>query len=198
MADSKRLRLASILFEAGFVVLGVFLALVANEWRSDVKARQHAEVARAGIIEEIRTNRAAVEEMRDYHRVLIDSLRTRPPDGPPPFHLYQRGFANAATTLSTAWDAANATDAVSFMDFDDVLAFSALYAQQDRYERTTLEIGAVIFGELFETGSAGVARNVRSLADINGSLYYQELGLLAAYDRTLEQVTGLAPASTGS
>lgn len=189
MPESRRVRLAPILLEAGFVVLGVFLALVANEWRSDVNARERAALARAGVVEEIRTNGEAVRQMRDYHAALLDTLRSIPSDGPPPTpRVFERGFAGAATTLCTAWDAANATDAVSHMDFDDVLAFSALYAKQRRYERVAEEIGSVIFGEIFERGSFGVAERYRSLADVNGSLLYLETDLLAAYDSVLARL----------
>lgn len=159
------------------------LALVANEWRNDVNARERAAVAREGIVAEIRANREAVRQMRDYHARLIDTLRTFGPDGRMPSpRVFSRGFANAATTLSTAWDAANATDAVSHMAFDDVLAFSELYAQQRRYERVAEEVGSMIFGALFDRGTAGVTQNHRSIADINGSLLYLEHGLVAAYD----------------
>ncbi|MEP0546041.1 MAG: hypothetical protein ABJF88_03850 [Rhodothermales bacterium] len=186
MSESRRIRLAPILLEAGFVVLGVFLALVANEWRADANARERAASARAGVIEEIRNNRETVRQMRDYHAHLIDTLRTFPSDGPAPSpRVFHRGFANAATTLSTAWEAANATDAVSHMNFDDVLAFSALYAEQRRYEQVTQEIGSVIFGELFARGTFGVTERYRSLADLNGSLLYLEHALVSAYDSVL-------------
>ena len=182
----RRIHLAPILLEAGFVVLGVFLALVANEWRSDVNDREQAALARTGIIEEIRTNREAVREMQRYHTHLVDTLRTFPREGPGPSpRVFARGFANAATTLSTAWDAANATGAVGHMDFDDVLAFSALYPQQRRYEHVTKEIGSVLFAEIFARGSFGVAERYRNLSDINGSLLYLEHGLVAAYDSVL-------------
>jgi hypothetical protein len=195
MAADRSFRLAPILLEAGFVVLGVFLALVANEWRADVNARKQAAIARTGIVEEVRANREAVRAMRDYHARLIDTLRTfGPEDAAPSPRLFSRGFANAATTLSTAWDAANATDAVSHMAFDDVLAFSELYAQQRRYERVAEEVGSVIFGALFDRGTSGVTRNHRSLADINGSLLYLEHGLVAAYDSVLARLDG-APAT---
>lgn len=189
MAHRPAIRLAPILLEAGFVVLGVFLALVANEWRSDVNARERAAHARAGVIEEIRMNRAAVQEMVDYHARLIDTLRALPADGPAPSpRVFNRGFANAATLRSTAWDAANATDAVSHMAFADVLAFSELYAEQVQYERVAREVGGIIFGEIFERGTFGVAQKYRSLSDINGSLLYMESGLVTAYDSVLARV----------
>ena len=189
MADDRSFRLTPILLEAGFVVLGVFLALVANEWRANANARERAALARTGIIEEIRTNREAVQHMHRYHAHLVDTLRSFTAERPPPSpRVYREGFANAAATLSTAWDAANATDAVSHMAFEDVLAFSELYAQQQRYERVAEEVGAVIFSEIFDHGSFGVAENYRSLSDINGSLLYLERGLLAAYDSVLARL----------
>ena len=189
MTDARPFRLAPILLEAGFVVLGVFLALVANGWRADVNARNQAASARATVIEEIRANREAVLEMQRYHAALLDTLQAFPPGSPPPSpQTFSRGFANAATTLSTAWDAANATDAVSHMDYEDVLAFSALYALQHRYERTAEEIGSVIFDAIFERGSDGVAANHRNLSHINGALLYLEYRLLAAYDELLERL----------
>lgn len=189
MAESRRVRFAPILLEASFVVLGVFLALVANEWRADANARARADSARATIIEEIRTNREAVQEMQRYHAHLLDTLQTFPAGRPPPSpRVFSEGFANAATTLSTAWDAANATDAVSHLDYEDVLAFSELYALQQRYERTAEEVGSVIFGAIFERGSDGVAANYRNLSHINGALLYLEYGLIAAYDSVLTRL----------
>ena len=189
MADARSFRFAPILLEASFVVLGVFLALVANEWRADANAREQAASARATIIEEIRANREAVQEMQRYHAHLLDTLQTFPAGSPPPSpRVFSQGFANAATTLSTAWDAANATDAVSHMDYEDVLAFSALYALQQRYERTAEEVGSVIFGAIFERGSDGVAANHRNLSHIVGVLFYLERELLAAYDELLDRL----------
>lgn len=188
MPDARSFRFAPILLEASFVVLGVFLALVANEWRADANAREQAASARATIIEEIRTNREAVRHIRDYHAHLLDTLRSFPSRTPPSPRVFSRGFASAATTLSTAWDAANATDAVSHMDYEDVLAFSELYALQQRYERTAEEVGSVIFGAIFERGSDGVAENYRNLSHINGALLYLEYGLLAAYDSVLTRL----------
>lgn len=193
MADPRSFRLAPILLEASFVVLGVFLALVANEWRADANARTHATSARATVIEEIRSNRAALAASHDYHEGLLDTLRSGfSLGGPPPNpSVFSEGFVRPATSLSTAWDAAGATDALSHMDYDEVLAFSKLYALQQRYERTSEGVGSVIFAEIFERGVPGVAENYRNLSYIIASLLYREHELLDEYDRVLTQLDGV-------
>ena len=194
MPEPSRLRLSPVLLEASFVVLGVFLALVANEWRSEANARERAERAREGIVEEIGTNRATAAESYAYRERLLDTLRAYfPPDSPPPSPaLFQQGFVRPITLLSTAWEAANATDAVSHMDYDEVLVLSVVYAQQRRYEQAAQEVGTVLFGEIMEKGVPGVAANYRNLAYLIGAFYYQEGELVAAYDRVLEAL-GEAP-----
>ena len=183
-------RLAPILLEAGFVVLGVFLALVANEWRADANAREHAEAARASIVEELETNRAAVAASAAYHEALVDSLGARmaPGSRAPSAALFSDGFVRPATVLTTAWDAANATDALGHMDYDDVLAFSRLYAMQERYATTAANTGSVIFGEIMARGVPGIAANYRNLIYLIGSFLYLERALLEEYGAVLARL----------
>jgi hypothetical protein len=194
VSESARFRLAPILIEAFFVVLGVFLALVANEWQVNAAARERAASARASIVEEIRANQEATAASHAYHERLLDSLRAYfPPDHPPPSPaLFNQGFVRPITLLTTAWEAANATDALDHMDYDEVLAFSKLYAMQRRYERSAVEAGSVIYAEIMERGVPGVAANQRNLAYIIGAFYFLEEELLGEYVRVLEAL-GEAP-----
>lgn len=194
MSEPARFRLAPILLEAFFVVLGVFLALAANAWREDASARERAEHARFSIVEEIEVNRAATVSVLAYHQRLLDSLRLYAPAGHPPPSpvLFDRGFLRPTTLLSTAWEAASATDAVNHMDYQEVLAFSQLYAMQRRYERSALEAGSVLYGEIMARGTHGVAANHRNLSHIIMAFSYLERELLAAYDETMDRL-GEAP-----
>ncbi len=195
MPDRRAIHLAPILLEASFVVLGVFLALVANEWRANANARDRGENARTGILEELRTNRAAVAAAAAYHEALFDSLGAQMgPDGKAPTPaLFSEGFVKPATALTTAWDAAKATDAVNHMDYDDVLAFSRLYAMQERYATTAENTGSIIFGEIMARGVPGVAANYRNLIYLIGSFLHLERGLLHEYDTVLARFGGQAP-----
>lgn len=187
-------RLAPILLEAFFVVLGVSLALLGNEWRMSANARAHAADARTSIVEEVRANRAAAQHSYGYHSGLLDSLRTYFPAGrlPPLPTLFSEGFVRPITLLTTAWEAANATDAVSHMDYGEVLTFSTLYAMQRRYVQSATEAGSVIYGEIMEHGIPGVAANHRNLAYLIGAFYYLERELIVEYDRVLAAL-GEAP-----
>lgn len=193
----RRIHLPSILLEAFFVVLGVSLALSGNEWRNRVNDQNRADRARMSIIDEVRSNREATLTSRAYHGQLLDSLRHyRAPESPPPsMELFRQGFFKPTTALTTAWDAASATDAISHMDYEDVLTFSKLYAFQSRYERTALEAGTVLYGKIMEDGLAGVTANHRNLSYIIGSFYYLENGLVEEYDRVLSEL-GEAPADS--
>lgn len=140
MAASATNRIAwtPILLQAFFVVLGVVLALGANEWREQASHARHADRALESIQEELKANREAVSASLDYHLHLTDTLRYFIPraDGTPPaqqadYRLFSRGYIGPATVLSTAWDVANTTNAVSYMDYDDVLLLSRTYASQE-------------------------------------------------------------------
>lgn len=192
MSD-RRIPVASILLEASFVVLGVFLALVANDWLADRNARDRAARARQSIIVEVRANREAVASSQAYHSALLDSLRARPASAPPPTpRFFSQGFVHPAKPRSTAWDTATATDAVAAMDYDEVLAFSTLYASQDRYDTSAELAGSVIYNALFEQGAEGVAANARNLSQLIHSFVYMEDGLIEEYDAALDAVDASA------
>jgi hypothetical protein len=84
------------------------------------------------------------------------------------------------------------------MDYDEVLAFSKLYAMQRRYERSAAEAGSVIYAEIMERGVPGVAANHRNLAYIIGAFYYLEEGLMGEYDRVLHALGGASADSLAS
>ncbi len=179
--SKQRIAWRPLLLEAFFVVLGVVLALAANEWREYRNHRQHAAQALAGIREELDANRRAVDDALRYHLHLADTLRLflAQPDGRPP--TFSRGFTDPATMLSTAWETANATDAVSYMDYDDVLLLSRTYAGQRSYEQQKQNVGQLIYARLFDEGFQGVYGNLANLQTILMTFAYRECQLLESY-----------------
>jgi hypothetical protein len=198
MPRSARLRTIDwrpILLEAFFVVLGVVLALAANEWRQSIADRRSAARALESIREEIASNRQAVLASARYHIQLTDTLNalrrlaaSAPDSGVPSPRVFSQGFVSPAALLSTAWEAAAATDAVRHMDHDDVLVLARIYEQQRRYATQTDEIGGLIYRELFDRGTTGIVRNYANLSSIIAALWYRECGLLAGYDRALAEL----------
>lgn len=192
-SDENRLQWLPILLEALFVVLGVVLAFAANEWREGRNEKKHAQTALEGVINELEVNRSAVESSLLYHYHLTDTLRqiysqklgpgevVAHPDG----RIFSRGYIAPAALLSTAWDAANATDAVSAMAYADVLKLSQIYQSQRRYEQQVQQSGQLIYTKLFNEGHEGMQRNYGNLSTILSTFWYQECKLLSNYEDVL-------------
>jgi hypothetical protein len=193
-----------IFLEAFFVVLGVVLALAANEWRQSMVDRRAATTALETIRQELATNRAAVLRSLRYHLYLSDTLSalrrqattsSTESSALPDVRLFREGFVRPATLLSTAWQAAAATEAVRNIDHEDVLVLAGIYKQQRRYATQSEQIGALIYGEIFARGTSGMIRNFANLTSIIGAFWYRECDLLLAYDRALAELRGAAAAA---
>ncbi len=102
----------TLLLEAFFIVLGVVLALGANNLREQRSNVQHAATALESIRDELETNRQAVDNALAYHAHLSDTLRTylqpasqrdgATPAPQPDMGVFSEGFIHPATTFSTA------------------------------------------------------------------------------------------------
>jgi hypothetical protein len=189
-----------ILLEAFFVVLGVVVALAANEWRQGQADRRSAATALESIREELETNRQSVLRSLQYHLRLSDTLgmirRQAAASGDsaslPSVRVFSEGFVHPASLLSTAWEAAAATDAVRHMAHDDVLVLAGMYEQQRRYATQSEQIGALIYGEIFARGMGGMIRNYANLSSIIAAFWFRECELLLGYDRALAELRGSA------
>jgi hypothetical protein len=175
------------LFEATFVVLGVVLALAANELRQGRQDHRRATVATTAIAAELQSNRAALVSASRYHTELLDSLRVnRPANWRPSAWMFPRGFVAPAQLSSTAWESAGDAGVVEHMPYPVVLRLSRAYADQNRYEHQAQSIGSVIYAELYRNGVEGVTGNYRNLGNLIGSFLYREKHLIALYDSTLK------------
>jgi len=195
--EEQKLRWKPMLLEAFFVVFGVVLALAANEGREHYNRKQHAATALESVRHELAVNRQAILESLTYHLLLSDTLqylssRTGPSgiaeQRYPNARLFSRGYIGPATLLNTAWQAANATDAVSAMDYADVLLLSQVYEDQRSYEYQAQQAGQLIYAKLFNEGHEGIRRNLANLNTLIAAFWYRECGLIARYDEVLDQI----------
>ena len=188
----------TLLLEAFFIVLGVVLALGANDWREQRSNVRHAATALESIRDELETNRQAVDNALAYHAHLSDTLRIylRPasqrdgatPAPQPNMGIFRKGFISPAITFSTAWQAAHATGAISYMAYDDVLLLSRIYESQRQYYDQHKLVGQNIYTTLFNEGYAGMLRNIENLQFIIVTFMYQECQLLEHYNEVLPQL----------
>lgn len=203
MADSSpgdssrtdfRASLRSAALEAGLVVLGVVLAFAANEWRMGKEAEERARLALDAVALELEANAGAVASSLEYHQEKMFGLREALDSGEsvsPGF--FNQGFIHPAQLLSTAWDAATATDAVHGWDYDQLLAVSKLYGSQERYAVQSLGVSQVIYGHLIEEGTAGLAQRQEQLAAIVSTFWWRECQFLVEYGDVLPGLGRTAP-----
>lgn len=197
MDRPARIPWRQIFLESFFVVLGVVLALAANEWRRSANERALAREAENGIIAEFETNREAVRNAAVYHLALTDSLmrylgQTGGPRREVHPGLFSRGFVSPAPLLSTAWEAASATGAVNRMSYDRVLAYATMYQRQEEYAVQSHQVAEMLYGALFEKGIGGVVGNAQNLQSILSTFWYRECQLLGRYDGILDGIENIA------
>ncbi len=174
------------LFEATFVVLGVVLALSANEWRQARADRAQSQQAIVAIIQELKANRHKVSAAADYHYGLLHELNGKAPDWRPPMSVFAKGFIAPARTARTAWASASETGALAKTDYGTVMALSQAYALQAHYEAQVRSISDIIYGDIFRRGMQAVLANHANLASTINTLVFRERELIQAYDDILK------------
>lgn len=192
MAQKSSINIKAIFLEAFFVVLGVVLAFAANEWRENRNHKNHAQQALSTIVDEIVTNQKAVEEKLAYHSYLIDTLSaylTGHTENPKPdYRVFSKGFISPAYPLSTAWDVAQATDALSAMDYQDVLILSRIYNLQERYNFQSQSIAGNIYEIMLTTGSENILDNTNNLLSVLHMFTFREKELIRNFKEVLKEV----------
>ena len=186
MNTKTRDALRAALFEASFVLLGVLLALLANDWRQNRADRDESNRALGAILEELRSNRDAVAESMDYHGELLQLLHgEHDPAWRPSLSDFPKGFIFPARVTRTAWDSAAETGALAKTDFAVVMDLSGAYALQERYEAQSQSIGDVIYGEIFRHGIDSILDHPDHLASIVSTFVYREGELLRQIEDTI-------------
>lgn len=176
------------LFEAAFVVLGVVLALAANEWRKSRADIVQANTALTEIVRELEANRQAVATALEDHRGLINKI-TQATDSTAKLSLrdFNRGFIAPAQVHRTAWSSATEIGALSNMPYESVLVLSRVYAQQENYQEQAKSVGQIIYAELYRGGTTAIIANSDNLASVLQTFAYREQQLLEAYDTLLSK-----------
>ena len=184
--------LLKIALEVVLISVGVFLALMGEQWRDRSQTRELTQISLRSFREEILTNRAAVSAVRDYHVTLLKSLRA-----------YLAADPKARRTDSvringlqpvfferTSWDMALATQSLVHLDPKIAYNLSRIYGLQQTYSDSTRGIMQAIY-------LRPLMENVEGLTAYYGDLVLWEPQLLRLYDEILPQIDralGEAPA----
>ena len=164
---------------------GVFLGLMAEQWRERTEQRELANEALRRFRTEIQTNRSAVAANADYHARLRNEVQQ---------YLKTKGTANVNMSQGlgpvffeqAAWDLAIATQALAYMDADLSFAISRVYTIQQSYAGHQATVApTIIFGRSPTQDPEAFWRPVLWYL---GDIGFFDPTILKAYDEILPRI----------
>jgi hypothetical protein len=195
-ASPHRRPLLRMVAEIALIASGVFLGLLADQWR---ERQQHREAALASLRRfraEIVENRRAVAAVRDYHTVTLASVRsylgkdhkTRNVADVKINGLHWVSFEH------TAWDLALATQALTYIDSDLAYSLSRAYGVQQSYGDLTSGMTQAMYMLQPQENFDAFAQAIETYF---GDVTYLEPRLLTMYDELLPRIDRALGAPNG-
>jgi hypothetical protein len=171
--------------EAVLISLGVFLALMGEQWRDSAHIRETTDASLRRFRTEIATNRAAVEAVRNYHIGVLESLKAYLAADPKArqsrLSTVQINGLQPVFFENTAWDLALATQSLAHIDPQVAFALSRIYGLQRGYAESTRGIlNALYIRPMIDSFEA--------LSYYYGDVVPCESALLKQYDEVLPQI----------
>jgi hypothetical protein len=186
--EQLRHKLPEILLEAGSVVFAILLAFAVDQWREERGHREMAARARATIISELRANRNELSGTFERNTAVIGHMQEQMAQ------LRKKKTASVDTTMhlaqlsAAAFQAAQSTQAIQFVDFDWLVGVGRVYELQKTYAL----VQDAALDEVSISGGAisGGAQPLAIMERINSRISAaQQLAksLLQAYDEAIAQ-----------
>jgi hypothetical protein len=182
----------NLLFEVVLIAVGVFLALLANNWHEDREHQAQARAALRNFAGEMEANRQAMQRYRSYHETLARELEQflRSKEPPSEERLNKEVHFEGVHPVifeHTAWDLALATQALSYLKPELAFDISKVYTQQNAFQ--TLEnswlASAFTPASMSSDNPKGMATAmVLYLIDVN----QQEPAILQLYDKVIPEI----------
>lgn len=132
---NKKLSIKRLVFEFISVSFAVLIALLVNQWREDHNNGKLAEKAIYNIKQELQENKDVMTILIPSHKSIlsqIDSIIGRK----------EKNISNVDSNISidvtlissSAWEMAEITNAIFYLDFDDANKIAKVYNLQSYYE----------------------------------------------------------------
>ena len=186
LASTKSWRLKwplKIAAEVALISVGVFLALMAQQWREQTHARELARDSLQRFRVELVRNRKSIEAVKDHHKSLRDGLQrylAADPNERDRQAVQVRGL-QPATFERTAWDLALATQSLANIDSHLAFELSRIYGLQTRYDDQTRSMLHAIY-------IRPVGENMEALFYYYGDAVLWDTALLQLYKNILPQL----------
>ena len=151
----KKLNLSSnfkkFMLEMLPVILGVLIAFMINNWNENYKSERKFKLAKAHIIQEIKSNKDECEKIlkvqekrNEFYKTYRDSLTK--------FQSKKLSFAqlpfegiNVPSISRTAWDAANTSGITSDFSFEELQMLTAIYEMQEILDDVQKQIRSNVY-----------------------------------------------------
>lgn len=174
------------------VIVAILLALAINEWWEDHERTQRKEELTDKLYAELQENLSRLRESHAHHssqlQIIRDSVDGRPNLTAEDYvnvhrELYRRGVFKPALLTDTNWEIAKLTDLISYMDMEDLQAFTRIFALQqmhkDQWEQNSQ---AQVFADTLEDPR----KLVEFYANTLNETWWAEKTLLEALEKHTE------------
>lgn len=177
--------------------MSILAALGVRAWQDGREATQLISRSLSSFQNEIVQNRNRIDDLYRYHAglqsVLVETNIHSEPESIQDIHNVLDSL-QPAVMLTSAWDTALATGALSEMEYETVFVLSLTYSYQDRFQtlyNTRLNDVQDLSTDDSVTPVKLAGDAIRYMAELTTS----EAELLAAYDQAIELLSG-APAES--
>jgi hypothetical protein len=183
MTEKREGWLFRAVVEVALVSIGVFLALMGDQWRENAHNRELAAASLRRFRTEVAANQKAVAAVKDYHAELLRSLRA-----------YLAADAAARQDIvvriqglqpvffeDTAWNLAIATESLGHIDEQTAYELSRVYGLQRTYAEMTRGIMQAVYLRPMQ-------ENYEGLRAYYGDLVIWEPQLLTLYEQLLPKL----------
>jgi hypothetical protein len=184
VASSNRFR--TILVEVGSIVIGVLVALGANEWNENRVQRERADEALINIASEIVSNQKLFQYLHENNsRIVNSALAGETSDN-------DDQFVPGLQIQDTAWKTMIATGVAEYVDYDILHSISAVYSIQEIYR----ELSYQMLQNFMTTSALAAAINPENSSDLPDDLFLDSMqlvvlteeGLMAQYTAAIGQL----------
>ncbi|MCA6073768.1 hypothetical protein [Fulvivirga sedimenti] len=171
------------------VMIGVFLGFVVSNWSEAKKEQTRASALMKNISTEIQTNKASVERVIDYHRMVLDSSRYY--FNQPTITNYKPEFFKGVNTISfynSAFETGIQTGLINEISIDKIQKLNEVYTQQRSYEDFSNLLLSGLITMDFNNGEESTRKILMYLSISMMDVVIKEEQLLESYDKALELI----------
>lgn len=187
--------------EAVLIVFSLLLALIINEYRSNLKEEKLTQKYLERLGEELQSNQKIMEEMIPYHKVVLQNFRLANTNDSVKAEIYVDGKINLFKLApkgllqeypsSVAWEVAKQSGLSRNFDFELLYLLSKTYKQQDMVMNKTV---MKLVDKIYDPAINSVENQEETLYFFNlatNELYTQELSLLSLIKASLEKIESI-------